>query len=149
MLPTFAELGGAKLPRGVKLDGASIAPLILGKVKTSPRKWIMSLGHGAAKLDQKGVHGATPYVSRVIRDRRFKAWVSTEGKIDQLYDMKNDPYEKVNLFKKKRENQSEASLALKKFRHVLKSIPDRDARPRYTPRAANPWDRKPGGRRKK
>ncbi len=37
-LPTFAELGGAKLPEGVKIDGRSLAPQLRGE-KGTPREW--------------------------------------------------------------------------------------------------------------
>jgi arylsulfatase A len=37
-LPTFAELGGAKLPEGVKIDGVSLAPQLRGE-KGTPREW--------------------------------------------------------------------------------------------------------------
>lgn len=37
-LPTFAELAGAKLPDGVKIDGRSLAPQVLGE-KGTPREW--------------------------------------------------------------------------------------------------------------
>jgi arylsulfatase A-like enzyme len=37
-LPTFAALGGAKLPDGVKIDGRDILPLLLGKTRKSPRE---------------------------------------------------------------------------------------------------------------
>jgi arylsulfatase A len=37
-LPTFAELGGAKLPAGVKIDGASLAPQLRGQ-KGEPRAY--------------------------------------------------------------------------------------------------------------
>ena len=37
-LPTFAELGGAKLPEGVKIDGRSLAPQMRGE-KGTPREW--------------------------------------------------------------------------------------------------------------
>lgn len=37
-LPTFAELGGAKLPDGVKFDGRSFAPQLHGD-KGTPREW--------------------------------------------------------------------------------------------------------------
>ena len=38
MLPTFAELGGAKLPEGLKIDGRSLAPQLRGE-KGTPREW--------------------------------------------------------------------------------------------------------------
>ncbi|MDP6043983.1 MAG: sulfatase-like hydrolase/transferase, partial [Phycisphaerae bacterium] len=78
MLPTFAELGGAKLSDKFPIDGKSIAKVMLGKAKDSPRQWIMALGHGAAKLDAKGVRGQADYATRVIRDKQFKVWVSNE-----------------------------------------------------------------------
>ncbi|MEI7850961.1 MAG: sulfatase-like hydrolase/transferase [Kiritimatiellales bacterium] len=37
--PTFAELGGAELPKGVTIDGHSFAPQISGQ-KGTPRDWI-------------------------------------------------------------------------------------------------------------
>jgi arylsulfatase A-like enzyme len=37
-LPTFAELGGAKLPEGVKIDGQSLAPQLRGQ-PGHPREW--------------------------------------------------------------------------------------------------------------
>src|SRR6185436_8188293 len=37
-LPTFAELGGAKLPDGFKYDGRSFAPQLRGE-KGTPREW--------------------------------------------------------------------------------------------------------------
>lgn len=152
LLPTFAELGGAQLPDGVELDGVSIAPLILGKAEDSPRQWIMALGHGAAKLDKKGVHGQFPYVTRVIRDKRWKVWVDTDGAIKQLYDLQKDPQEKKNLLRLA-EVPTEASAALGRFQKTVASMPTKDARPRYANRAANPWDKKPGqtnqGRKRK
>lgn len=37
--PTFADLGGANLPAGVKLDGHSFAPQLRGE-KGAPRDWV-------------------------------------------------------------------------------------------------------------
>ncbi len=139
MLPTFVELGGGKIPDGLVVDGTSIAPLILGKEKDTGRKWIMALGHGGAKLDKDGVRGIKDFATRVIRDKRFKVWVSNEKKIIRLHDLKSDPWEEVNLLDSER---AEHKRALQKFQDVVDSLPDKDARPLYEPRAANPWDRK-------
>ncbi len=38
MLPTFAELAGAKIPTDISIDGHSIAKLIRGKDDDSPRE---------------------------------------------------------------------------------------------------------------
>lgn len=50
LLPTFVELGGGTVPEDLIIDGKSFAPLILGKEKDSPRKWIMAMGYGRASL---------------------------------------------------------------------------------------------------
>jgi arylsulfatase A-like enzyme len=148
LLPTFAELGGAKLPQGRTLDGKSFAPLILGKADDSPRKWILAMGHGAARMDTKGVRGRDDYTTRVIRDKRFKVWVKPNRRINALYDLKSDPLERNNLLE--RDSQDPAVTAtLKKFNAVVASMPDNDARPQYRPRKANPWDRTPQAEKKK
>ena len=141
LLRTFAELGGCVVPEDLKIDGVSIAPLLLGKVKDSARKWIMALGHGPARLDAKGVRGKVDYAERVIRDKRYKVWVNEERKIDRLYDLQTDPFEKKNLITSAK---PEHRAVLLKFQAVVDTMPKRDARPQYGPRKPNPWDKKPG-----
>jgi len=60
LLPTFADLAGAKLPEGVKFDGQSFAPQLRGQ-PGKPREWIfVQLGAGwyarneGWKLSEKG-----------------------------------------------------------------------------------------------
>jgi len=141
LLPTFAELGGCVVPGDLKIDGVSIAPLLLGKVKDSARKWIMALGHGAARLDEKGVRGKVDYAERVIRDKRYKVWVNEEREIDRLYDLQADPLEAKNIIAS---TKSEHRAALLKFQAIVDTMPQKDARPQYKPRKFNPWDKKPG-----
>ncbi len=139
LLPTFADLAGAKVPDDWPVDGISIAPLLLGQVKDSPREWIMALGHGAARLDEKGVRGQNDYAPRVIRDKRYKVWVETDRKMARLYDLKTDPFERKNLIDSEK---PEHKIALEKFRAVVEKTPQRDARPKYEARMPNPWERK-------
>lgn len=141
MLPTLVELGGGKVPEDLIVDGKSIAPLILGKEKDSPRDWIMAVSFGRAKLDEQGVRPGKDFVKRVIRDKRYKAWVNTNKRIDRLHDLQQDPKEETNLIDSKAEEHQQA---LAKFQQVVNTLPDKDARPSYEPRAANPWDRKMG-----
>ena len=141
LLPTFVELGGGKVPDDLTIDGVSIAPVILGKAKDSSRQWIMALGHGPAKLDKDGVRGKKDFATRVIRDKRFKVWIANERKIIRLHDLQEDPWEKTNLLGS---DLAEHKQALQKFQAVLDALPDKDARPLYEPRTANPWDKKPG-----
>jgi len=60
-------------------------------------------------------------------------------KIDRLHDLQQDPKEETNLIDSKEESHQQA---LAKFTQILSTLPDKDARPSYEPRAANPWDRK-------
>ena len=99
----------------------------------------MALGYGSAKLTKDGIRPSKTFSTRVIRDKRFKVWVSNEKKIIRLHDLKNDPWEETNLI------GSELAVhqkALNKFQVVVDSLPDEDAYPSYTPRQTNPWDRK-------
>lgn len=138
ILPTLVELGGGQIPEGLIIDGSSIAPLIIGKETASKRKWIMSLGNGSATLDEHGVRGRKGFQPRVIRDKRYKVWVSEKKKIIRLHDLKQDPGETQNLINSGR---AEHKKALLKFQAVVDELPDRDARPSYEPRKNNPWDR--------
>ena len=140
LLPTFCELGQATIPGDLIIDGKSFAPLILGQAEDSPRRWIMALGHGAAKLDQQGVRGIHDYASRVLRDKRYKVWVDEQAKITRLHDLQEDPWEEENLLDSAGAAHRDA---LRKFQRLVDAMPRRDGRPRYTPRAANPWDRRP------
>ena len=138
LLPTFAELAGTKVPGDLPIDGVSIAPLLLGHARDSAREWIMALGHGAAKLDENGVRGKVDYTERVIRDKRYKVWVSEQRKISQLYDLRSDPFEAQNLIGS---SKPEHQAAIRTFQAVVAGMPDRDARPQYIPRKSNPWDK--------
>ncbi len=151
LLPTFAELGGASLPEGVTLDGHSIAPVILGQAKDSPREWILAMGHGPATLDADGVRGAADYAARVLRDKRYKVWVNEKGIIDRFHDLSVDPMEESNLLKPGESDAATAlttdqQTALAKFQKAVDAMPKKDARIRYEKRPPNPWDKKAGKR---
>ena len=139
LLPTFVELGGGKVSAELKIDGVSIAPLIMGKAKDSPRTWITALGHGPAMLDDKGVRGKENFATRVIRDKRHKIWVSNQRKVIHLHDLQEDPWEKVNLINS---DEPQHKQAMAKLRKVLEDMPKVDARPMYEDRAPNAWDKK-------
>ena len=139
LLPTFCELAGAPLPEGVTLDGRSFAPVILGEAEDGPRKWIMAMGHGAARLDEQGVRPVQDFTHRVIRDKQFKIHVSDDREVTALYDLSADPGEEQNLLGSK---SLIHVFALQKLRAALATMPERDGRPKYDPVPAQPWDRK-------
>jgi arylsulfatase A len=94
-MTTFAELGGAKLPEGVKLDGQSIASQIKGQ-KGTPREWVY------VELMGKSF----------VRDARWK--LANDG---GFFDLKDAPFEEIPVAKDT--TDAEAQAALKKLQRVL------------------------------
>lgn len=94
-LATFAELGGAKPPEGVKLDGQSIAPQIKGQ-KGTPREWVY------VELMGKSF----------VRDNRWK--LTNDG---GFFDLKDAPFEEIPIAKDT--SDAGAQAALKKLQQVL------------------------------
>ncbi len=150
MLPTFAELGGAELPKGATLDGKSIAKLLLGKADDSPREWIMAMGSHPGTVNAAGrVVPVHEYRDRVLRDKQYKLWIDTAGQSAKLFDLLADPGETNNLIDS---TDPKHVAARKKFEAVAATFPKTDGHPRYDPTPPQPWDRKPGkpkGRRPK
>ncbi|XOV90985.1 MAG: sulfatase-like hydrolase/transferase [Bacteroidota bacterium] len=138
LLPTFAELSGGQLPDDYTFDGSSMADLILGKSQDSNRDWIMSMGGGNnAALSKKGVENQYRFRDRVLRDKEYKLYVSTERKPDQLYNLKDDPYETQNLVASQTQKIQQA---IQKFWKVVETFPEVDSDPKYIPLGPQPWD---------
>jgi len=83
-LPTLIDLCGLKKPEGVKLDGASLAPLLTGEGANWPERTL--LVHS-----QRIEHPKKWRKSAVMTDR----WRLVNGK--ELYDVKADPGQKTNV----------------------------------------------------
>jgi arylsulfatase A len=96
---TFAELGGAPLPEGVKLDGHSFAAQIKGQ-KGAPRQWVY------VELNGKSF----------VRDARFKL---TNG--GELYDLAEAPYKETLV--PSDTTEPAAIAARKQLQEVLKEHP--------------------------
>jgi arylsulfatase A len=98
LLPTFADLTGAKLPTKNVLDGRSFLPQILGK-KGSPKEFIyMELGN-----------------KWYVRDAKWK--LNREG---ELFDMSNAPFEEKLVADYAKDK--EANEAYIRLQAVLKEI---------------------------
>lgn len=141
LYPTFLELAGAQKPDGHQIDGHSFAGLIRNEKDYQPRKWILSMGHGPAARDQKGVRGKLDYAPRVIRNKTHKVWVNSHREIEALYDLVKDPYEKKNLIAESNPVQEEHESIVQKFKEIVDIMPRKDARPKYRDRAPNSWDK--------
>ncbi len=97
--PTFAEIAGARLPEGVKLDGRSFAPQLRGQ-PGKPREWVyVQLG------DQ-----------RYVRDARWK--LTGDG---NLFDMKDAPFREIPAA-----DDADAQAARTKLQAVLGDLKSQD-----------------------
>jgi len=136
LMPTFVALAGAQLPEGQQIDGHSLVDVFHGKDREGPRDWILAMGHGPARLDDKGVRPVVDYANRVVRDKRYKVHV-IDGKVARLHDLADDPAEERNLIYSE---TPEDRAALAKLSAVVAGFPRKDGRPRYDPTPAQPWD---------
>jgi len=139
LLPSFAELAGAKLPGGVQFDGKSFVQHILGNSADSKREWIMAMGGGDAKLSEAGVENSWQFRDRVIRDKRLKLYVNATNNTDyeKLIDLENDPLENLDVTSSK---NPEIQQAFKKLMEAAKTMPAVDNDPIYQRLPANSWD---------
>jgi arylsulfatase A len=91
LLPTFADLAGAKLPSKKVIDGRSFLPQLMGK-KGNPREWIFT------ELGNKWY----------VREAKWK--LNREG---ELFDMSNAPFEEklvTDISSNKEANEAYARL---------------------------------------
>ena len=123
ILPTFADLGGAELPKKYKYDGKSFKDLLIGKKNNSDRSWILTMGSHPAKIIDGKVNNVHIFRDRALRDKRYKVFIDTLKKISHVYDLKNDKYEINNLIYSKSE---EVRKVLDKFKVIIESLPPRD-----------------------
>ena len=98
ILPTFADLAGAKLPTNKVIDGHSFLPQLMGK-KRNPREWIF------IELGNKWY----------VREAKWK--LNREG---ELFDMSNAPFEE-KLVSNYADNK-EASAAHSRLQTALKTL---------------------------
>ncbi len=99
LLPTFCELAGAALPRGVTLDGRSFAATLLDAGVPEPRQWIFN----------------QYYRERVVSDGRFKLYAD-----GRLLDVAEDFDEQHDLASSRAPAAMEAR---RRLQAVLDSLP--------------------------
>lgn len=106
---TIADLAGAKLPEGVKLDGLSLAPQIRGE-KGTPRDW--------AYVELSGKH----YVTTT-------RWKLTES--GELFDMKEAPFKELAV--PADSTDPEAMAARKQLQAALDQLHEKSGQPKEKP----------------
>ncbi|EDM25916.1 arylsulphatase A [Lentisphaera araneosa HTCC2155] len=136
MHQTFADFAGAKIDPNYTYDGKSAKEVFLGAPK-SQREWIMAMGSKPARMTDKGVENVYYFRDRVVRDTRYKLFISTDRKPEKLYDLEKDPAELNDLI-----NNPEYKAVLDRLSQAIKTFPETDNDPTYTKLETNPWDKK-------
>ena len=115
--PTILEACGITPPAGMQIDGESLLPLVTGRRRNWRDTALLEIGHTRAvctarwkyialryppamqKAIADGTLGRKPWHMDVCFDLEERAAKAHPGywDADQLYDLENDPQEKVNL----------------------------------------------------
>ncbi len=96
VFPTLLDLAGVPSPKGGPLDGVSLAPLLRGTANAWPDRMLFEVtGRG-------GTDGAPiPKYPGTARSETHR-WVH-DGKQEMLFDLRNDPGEKVSRHRAQRD----------------------------------------------
>ena len=144
ILPTTVDIGGGKLAKNAT-DGYSIKNILYGNAKTNQRQVITAYGGGRSKMQRVeggGIQNEFYFRERVIRHGDWKAFVSPERKIVKVVNVKDDPFEKINLLNAKA-NNPQLLFALKIIEKALNEMPKRDKNPSYTVNPKQDWEKQP------
>ena len=133
--PTLLQLAGAEPPRGQILDGASLVPLLAGRV-AAPR---LMFWHFPCYIGR-----ATP--ASAVRDGNLKLVEFFEdGGHVELYDLATDPAEERDLAKARPADAKRLTEALHDWQRQTGGAIPRDANPDYDPKAERPRGRQGSG----
>ena len=136
MHQTFADFAGATLDSKFTYDSKSAKEAFLGKVE-SQRQWVMAMGSRPARMTEAGVENVYYFRDRVVRDKRYKLFISTERKPEKLIDLEKDPAELNNLIA-----NPEYKAVLDRLSLAIETFPETDNDPDYEKLSANTWDKK-------
>lgn len=114
-LPTCAELSGAKIPGGVKLDGHSLVSFLKGGAAPKREYFYWELHEGASL--------------QALRWEDWKAVRNGPSKLIEIYDLKTDAAESKNLAAEKPELVAKAEALMKDAHTDDPNFPMRDRMP--------------------
>jgi arylsulfatase A-like enzyme len=137
MHPTFADFACAKPDEAYRYDGVSLKDVFLGKAEESPREWVLAMGGSPARMTDQGVQNVYTFRDRVVRDARYKLFISSDRTPEKLVDLSKDPEEAHNLI-----GSPEHEAVLKRLAAIIDQLPQVDNDPQYEMLPPNPWDRK-------
>lgn len=145
LFPTFLELAGIDSKKinsfsdqNFTIDGKSFKDVLTGKSEDSQRSWILGMGGGNnARLTEEGVENQYVFRDRVVRNKRYKLYVSSERKPVKFYDLKVDPFEEKNIIGNLDEDQK---LNYAELVALIEQFPKRDNDPIYRENPKQDWD---------
>jgi len=139
LLPTLAEIVGAKIPAQAKIDGQSFAPLLLGEKEFKGRDSVLlEINYARALIEgdykyieyfapdkiRNAVTGGKTEIYKKTKKERRVGWHPMRYYVEryypnyfdpvQLVNLKKDPFEKVNLA-----DNPEYQATMKKMRSKL------------------------------
>ncbi|MBX2815779.1 MAG: sulfatase-like hydrolase/transferase [Saprospiraceae bacterium] len=148
LFPTILDLAGVSIEHHLEhegndhyIDGHSFKDALLSPGNESNRQWILSMGGGNnAQLTENGVENQFVFRDRVIRNERYKLYLSAAQEAERFIDLMQDPAETIDLkdslTTEDRKNNFESLWS------VTTSFPAEDSEPKYIPNPAQSWDRK-------
>ncbi len=144
MLPTFLDIANQGMPDQYTFDGQSFKSALYNSLPDESRDWIMAMGGGNfARLTHKGVQNQYRYRDRVIRNKRYKLYVGSDGLPEAFFDLQENPLESgSSLFDSSKDIDS-IKLAYPDFKLLLEaasSFPTQDNDPQYIPNPKQFWD---------
>jgi len=138
LFPTLAELAGAKIPEGLKLDGRSLVPLLTDpKAPWPDRTLFVHVGRWA-----RGKAAESKYAQCAVRTARFRLVNNRE-----LFDVLKDPGETTNVIDRHPEAVAGMRAAYDRWwAEVLPALENEDAvGPKVNPFKALYWQQFGGG----
>ena len=93
----------------------------------------------AAELSDNGLENQYRFRDRVIRDKEYKLFVSSESKPEKLVNVLADPEEKINLLYC---DDPKVQAEYEKLWKVTISFPKQDSDPHYIALPKESWDKK-------
>jgi arylsulfatase A-like enzyme len=138
LFPTLAELTGAKIPSGIKLDGRSLVPLLQDANADWPDRYIFV---HQGRWD-KGMAAQSKYRNCAVRNSAFRLVNNQE-----LYDIQSDPGEKTNVIAQHPEVVAQMRQAYDQWwQEVLPAMENEDAvGPKVNPFKERYWKQFGGG----